>query len=43
MPYSCVAQNIRIWSITATEPRFAQAAHIGGYVRASAMDSSDTK
>lgn len=33
MPYSCVAQNIRIWSITATEPRFAQAAHIGGYVR----------
>ena len=31
MPYSCVAQNIRIWSITATEPRFAQAAHIGGY------------
>ena len=33
MPYSCVAQNIRIWSITATEPRFAQAAHIGGTAR----------
>jgi hypothetical protein len=26
-----VAQNIRIWSVTLIEPRFAEAVQIGGY------------